>query len=131
MAGSFIGRWNWSTQSKPPTWSKLLINLYHIMLYRVHLTMTGIITHFSGDRHWLHRQLQMQVLHDGPMQTYQNKDCYICCLKTRSGRWLNLATNLHKILYNLRYWEPDAILSHQPASVKGISILSVWCEYYF
>ena len=38
---TFIGGGNRSTRRKPPTFRKWLIKPYHILLYRVHLTLAG------------------------------------------------------------------------------------------
>ena len=52
MVVSFIGQGIQSTRRKPLTCRKSLTNFHHIMLYQVHLNMSGIQTHnLSGDRH--------------------------------------------------------------------------------
>ena len=58
MTASFTCGGNRSTQRKPDT-SQVTDNLYYIMLYRVHLAMSGVRTNtISGDRHRLHRYSQ-------------------------------------------------------------------------
>ena len=50
VAVSFIGEGNWSTQKKTLTCRKSVTNYYHIMLHRVHLSMSEIRTQNFSQR---------------------------------------------------------------------------------
>jgi len=54
--GQFYWWWKPEYPEETTDLSQIDDELYHILLYQVHLVMSGIITHnVSGDRYWFHR----------------------------------------------------------------------------